>query len=482
MIRYTLLSLFIAFFSLYAFKNWFRGLLGLIFLVSLMERPDMPEAMFGINGVSPYNFLLLCILIGFATNAKQELAEWRISRPILRMMLVMLALFFLSFFRMLLEPGYLYEYSIATQGYSPSYLALFNEHILSSLKAVIPGFLLLFGLNSERRFQELMAVMTAVLVMLALQVLKTMPLTLLADGSALEKRAARVMDRDVGYHRNQLSVWMASAFWFMWCLAAEVKQNLFKYGLIAASFLMFLALIMTGSRGGLLVWAVIGFIFAWLRWRHLVFIAPVIVLLAVGLVPALQERLFESGQTEKEVLMFQTELAPPEIDYRLAAASAGRTIFWHYVYQDAKKAPLLGRGKEAMIRRGITLKLYQIWGPSMAARHPHNAYIQLTHEMGIIGAVLILAFFAVVALRALKLAQSDNERDRLVGGIGISWTVGYLVSGLTASTFYPNEGSIFFWCSVCIVLRHAFTEAAPRRRNLVLEKMDANHLPTNSRV
>ena len=65
MIRLTLLWMFIAFVGLYAWKDWYKALCGLILLMGVIEHPDMPRTMFGIQGLNPWNILCIMVLMGF---------------------------------------------------------------------------------------------------------------------------------------------------------------------------------------------------------------------------------------------------------------------------------------------------------------------------------------------------------------------------------------------------------------------------------
>ncbi|MFK7913938.1 MAG: O-antigen ligase family protein [Pseudomonadales bacterium] len=453
MIRYAILTTYVAFFCAYAFKDWYRALLGLLFLVAFMERPDMPEAMFGIPGLAPFNILLVFVVLGYLGQRSHEVTHWK-APPKNRVFLIGLVLILaIGVIRMVADMGAIYDTAyIMARDFRMDTGSIVFEYFATTIKWAIPGLLVMAGCNSEKRLKETMFVMMLVVVLLALQILKVMPLTLIADGHALQKRAVRVMDRDVGFHRNQLGVWMASGFWFVWLYMTELADRTRKFWMFSLAMLIFFALIMTGSRGGLLCWGLTGCVFAWVRWRKLLLLGPAIVLVAVMLIPALQERVTQ-GLSQDEVSSYVKDDAIGGRTLGLAAASSGRTIFWAYSIPKIMEKPFFGWGRRSFIRSGVTLDLYETYDLSMAVSHPHNAYLQTVFDNGIFGALFVVAYFVWLATRSYGLFKSDHRTTRLVGGLGLAWICTYLISGITASTFYPNEGSIFLWAIMGLVAK-----------------------------
>ena len=58
MIRLLALLGFIGFLSAYAWKDWFKSLCGLILLIGIIQHPDMPRNVLGIQGLNPWNLIL----------------------------------------------------------------------------------------------------------------------------------------------------------------------------------------------------------------------------------------------------------------------------------------------------------------------------------------------------------------------------------------------------------------------------------------
>jgi O-antigen ligase len=117
-----------------------------------------------------------------------------------------------------------------------------------------------------------------------------------------------------------------------------------------------------------------------------------------------------------------------------------------------REAPLLGHGKMAMQRTGITLFLYNEYGEIFP--HPHNAYLEMVLDNGLVGFVLVLPFYAVVLARSMSLLR---DRRSLVfvaaGGVATALVTALLVGAIGSQTFYPREGSVGMWCAIFLMLR-----------------------------
>ena len=416
----------------------------------------MPEMLFGIYGLAPFNILLLFVVVGFILQRKRESDGWRLPKRFKVSYFLMAILILVSAIRVYFDMGGMYEFYYAL-GTEPDPRSIqFLEMGVTTFKWMIPSFLVLAGCKDERRTQETIVVLTVVLTILALQIIRSVGVELLTDGDALQKRAARVLDRDIGYHRNQISLWMASGFWFVWLLFVEVKNSAAKFSLLAIMALTLFALILTGSRGGLMTWGICGFVFAAIRWRRLLVIGPIVAILVIAFVPALQERLLQ-GYSEEERTAFANSFSQnTDAGVEYASATAGRTLLWAACLPKIRESVLFGHGRESMVRTGVSQNLLETYNRSVAATHPHNMYLQALMDHGVVGLIIILYFFGLLTVRAAKMINSPELFQRLVGGISLAWLISYLASGITASTFYPGEGTVFLWCVIAILLRQGF--------------------------
>src|SRR3990172_6062479 len=70
--RIHLLYLTIVVLAIYAWRDWFVSLCGLIVMTALAEHTDMPRSVLGIQGMSPWNVLLLSILVPWLIQRHQQ--------------------------------------------------------------------------------------------------------------------------------------------------------------------------------------------------------------------------------------------------------------------------------------------------------------------------------------------------------------------------------------------------------------------------
>ena len=71
-IRITVLYLVVAGLSIYAWKDWFKSLCGLILIMAIIHHEDMPTNMFDIQGFNVLNIMFLSIFLAWAFNRQRE--------------------------------------------------------------------------------------------------------------------------------------------------------------------------------------------------------------------------------------------------------------------------------------------------------------------------------------------------------------------------------------------------------------------------
>ena len=134
-----------------------------------------------------------------------------------------------------------------------------------------------------------------------------------------------------------------------------------------------------------------------LRWRRYLLLVPVAIAAVLLLVPGASERLMQGFTPETHDLRSRKiESSGGSVDeYTI---TAGRNVAWPLVIAKIREEPLLGYGKMAMQRTGITMFLYTEYGELFP--HPHNAYLEMLLDNGIVGFALVMPFYAMVTRRA----------------------------------------------------------------------------------
>jgi hypothetical protein len=116
MIRLTLLWLMVAGLAAYAWRDWFKSLCGLVLLMAVMQHPDMPKSLLGIQGLNLWNILMLNVVLAWATARRAEGLRWDLPRPLNVMLLLYLVVVVVGFARMWMVRDRLAEEEITTAG------------------------------------------------------------------------------------------------------------------------------------------------------------------------------------------------------------------------------------------------------------------------------------------------------------------------------------------------------------------------------
>ena len=157
--RIILLTLLVFALGAYAWRDWYKSLCGLILLMAVIEHPDMPKNIMGIQGLNPWNILMADILLAWAVTRKREGLVWDMPRHIAVLLLLYLGVIVFGFARMMDDPAGLGPHTIA---------GLFSEYFINGMKWVIPGLLLFDGCRTERRVKWALASIVGLYFLLAI--------------------------------------------------------------------------------------------------------------------------------------------------------------------------------------------------------------------------------------------------------------------------------------------------------------------------
>lgn len=423
-----------AFLCLYAFRNWFVSACGLIVLMAVVQHPDFPTNMGGIQGGNPWNVLLACTVLGWLASRRREGLTWDYPAGIGVLLILYGIAVFVSFIRMAMDPGMVSEWGTAY---------LVSEYMINCYKWVIPGFLLFDGIRTRERFFGAMASILSVYFLLAIQVIKWMPSYDALSGRALNLRALKIIQNEVGYHCVNMSMMLAGASWAILATVVLFKNKWQRVAVIAAALLVSYGQALTGGRMGYATWGIVGLILSCVRWRKYLLLLPVVVIAISVLLPGVTER-FLSG--------FGTTTASGESVTDAAAVTSGRNIAWPYVIEKITESPMFGYGRQAMIRTGLTERLKVEMNEEFP--HPHNAYLECLLDNGMIGFVMIVPFYIAILIRSLKLFLArESPYYAAAGGVCLALVLALLVASIGSQTFYPREGSVGMWAAIGVMLR-----------------------------
>jgi len=432
--RVYALYVVVAVLCIYAYRDWFKSLCGAIVLMAVIEHPDMPKAIMDIQGFNPWNILLLNVVSAWLIKRREQGLVWDLPRPVNILLLLYLAVVLVGFGRMMLDRAYLDDFTTAT---------LVSEHLVNTLKWVVPGLLLFDGCRSRQRLIMGLVSLLAVYLLLAVQVIRWMPPSAALSGATLESRSRKIVQNEIGYSRVNMSMMLSGASWATLAVLPLLRRRWHQAAVVLAALAIAYGQALTGGRMGYATWMVVGVILCGLKWRKLLLLAPIAVVTIALALPGTAERMLQGFD--------ETDLMGEEYtdDFEV---TAGRTLIWPYVIDEIAEAPLLGYGRLAMVRTGLRDYLLEEYGEHFP--HPHNAYLECLLDNGLVGFACIIPFYALLVFYSAR--QFRDQRDpwrAAVGGVTLALLLALLVAGFGSQTFYPREGAVGLWAALALCLR-----------------------------
>jgi len=224
-------------------------------------------------------------------------------------------------------------------------------------------------------------------------------------------------------------------------LARKKKHTL---AILAAAGVIAFGQALTGGRAGYAAWGATGVMLCLLKWRKYLLLGPVLAILLPILLPGTVDRmLYGFGKTDA---------AGQEMvdDYEV---TSGRTLIWPHVIEKISESPIVGHGRLAMNRTGLTQFLGETYGESEAFPHPHNMYLQTLLDNGILGSIPILLFWGMLLFYSARLFRSPNGLYAAVGGLTLALMLAQLFAGIGSQYFYPTESTLTVWAAMFLALR-----------------------------
>jgi O-antigen ligase len=439
-IRLTFLSAVVVLVGLYAWKDWYKSLCGLIVLMAFLEHHDMPRTMFGIQGLNPWNILLLVIILAWMTQGNPEGVVRHPPHTFVVLLIAFLAVVITAFARLMLD-----RQAFPTDDSTAS---LISEYLVNPVKWIIPGLLLFDGCRTRSRLLWALVSILSLYVLLSMQVIRWMPADAVFNYSTLAGRSLRRLDVEIGYHRVNLSVMLAGASWALFTARTLIVSSTRGTLVLALVGVVVFAQLLTGGRGGYFAWVVVGLTLGLLRWRRCLLLAP---LLALGffLLPGVAGRAFEG--------IVEDGNSVSEIDtYKV---TAGRNHIWEVVIDKIADEPIIGFGREAMQRTGLSDLLAEEPGEP-GPGNAHNAYLEMLLDNGWIGLAIAIALFGYIVAKSFSLVRDKrNPVFAAIGGVTTALVIAELAGSLTGQSFYPREGTLGMWCAIGLMLRASVERA-----------------------
>jgi len=432
-LRVLFCTLLVLGFSWYAYKNWFVSLCAAIALMAFMKHPDMPHSVAGIPGGNLWNILIVNVLIAWWKQRPYE-NPVPVPRSIKIAVALYLAVIFVSFLRFFIDP---------TVFWAGDRQDIFEEFLVNSLRLLIPAVLLFDGCYNYQRVKGALGVIVLLYFLLALQVIRSVGFHADLTGSELSGRGSKIIQRSVGYDRVDMSMMLSGAGWAAVAFSNLIEGKLFRWGVRGAALVTVLAQALTGGRMGYISWAAVGLILCTIRWRRILPLIPVAALVVVTIVPGVTQRMFLGfGGEEDGIVAHQNDFA----------ITSGRNTVWPLVIDKINENPIFGYGRQAMQTTGLAAYVSEKLNDSFP--HPHEAYLEMLLDNGILGFLCIIPIYFLAVKRSVSLFLDRSEKQyEAAGGAALALVLALLIASFGAQTLYPREGVVGMWAAVGVAFR-----------------------------
>lgn len=432
--RTYILWVFVFGLMVYAWRNWFVSLCALILLTVIMQHRSFPTYLLGINGMNPWNLLLLTIVFVWFLHRRSTKAPFDIPRNVTLLLVVCFLMFFISYVRAVVDLG---SFPV---GYRPNFIGFTGEFLINRIKFLVPAVLLFDACRTRQRVRLAAMVVLACAVAYAVLVIKYVPISsLFSSSESVFMQVRHKVDQHVGLMAIDMSMLLAGMFWALLAFTVlAVKRRWMRLLLLCPLAAIFVGMALCHSRGSYMGFAAGGLVLAIVRWRWLLVLLPMMVVPLFIAMPSIPARL-GMGLGVADV--------SGEVTQEWNRITSGRTTtIWPAAMEEIEKHSVLGFGGEATRRSGLSDRI--------STSHPHNAYLEALLDMGLVGLVTVIALYG--AIFAMTLSLFRNREDRLaaaVGGMGLATISVLLVTAMGAQSFYPTQSTILPWCIWALGLR-----------------------------
>jgi O-antigen ligase len=443
-IRVTVLLLGVLFLSVYAWRDWYKSLCGLVLLTVFLEVPDMPRNVLGIQGLNPWNFLMLATLIPWLVRRHAQGLRWDMSGKVALLFGAYLAVVFVAYFRALVDISSFPATSKMT------ITRLTSDEITNPLKFMLPGIMIYDGCRTRSRFHLGIACILLVGLGYALLIMRALPLSGLFNDSDFMKHRHRI-NRDTGLDPNDLAMLLVGNFWAIMASVRLWKRWPVRIAAVGLAAVVFLGMALCHSRAAYVSFVGVGLLFGVFRWRPLLGILPAGLVVVCLLMPAIPARMGMGFGI--------SDVAGEGAEDWNQITSGRMTNIWPPVFEQIPGSPLFGWGRRAMLRTAIYGKLMATDG--VCPSHPHNAYLEVMLDSGLAGLVIVGALYAYLFVMAIRMGRfNDEPLTHAVSGMVLAIMGSLLITGLSAQSLFPTVSMMTMWCACGMLMRitHLWTQ------------------------
>lgn len=325
---------------------------------------------------------------------------------------------------------------------------LLSRHVKPLLYWLGYAFLLANAVRASARPERFVALLALSALLPALAVFGTVARY---PGTLGELVGDREFMAPRGLHANEFGLLLALACGPLLFVAAGTARPRWRLGAAVALAVVFCGVLLTFSRGALLACAVTlgGFLWHQRRIKTLVGVAAAALLFALAAPQALQDRL--GTGVRAGAIGDATDVQRDEL-------TAGRVYGWVLLAPEVLESPWIGRGL------GSTQWSAAVAAGRYRANHPHNIYLELLMDLGLLGFAAVAACYAFFLRRLRALADEPalglELRSFFLGARWALW--GALAMAVTTAYYMPNPAQTYLWFALGMAFAFA-PAAAPAR-------------------
>jgi len=445
MIRTTLLAVAVLAVMVTATRRWYWGLCGLVLLTVLLQNPNFPTNMFGVQGLNPWN--LTCVVVA-ACWLMQRRGEAP-AAPLPSGAYILLALYVALI--------------VMTSAVAAADIDSFHSGrwaitdvlvngLINPLKYLLVGVMFADGARTRPRVRLALGVAVGSGILYSLLLFKTIKGRLFGMDF---NDARRLTDKLVGLHANDLGQLLAFTLWAGLLLWLILPRGWLRVAWPLAISTVVPPFLAVQSRAGFLAFVTAGLTLGALRWRRLLLLLP----LAVGLVAVLRPDVVER--------VSMGVVGENEVDWD--TVSAGRvTNIWPPVWAQIGQSPLLGHGRWGILR---TSCYYDVLAAERTVpSHPHNAYLEVLLDAGVLGLAVGLACAVGVLWSCVGLLRTADRERATLGAVGLAALAVFLSASVAGLSFFPTQSLVPYLCvwGAVVRVRAAVTARQPLHRALYM--------------
>lgn len=240
------------------------------------------------------------------------------------------------------------------------------------------------------------------------------------------KQGAFVRLEGTFVHPNPFSLYLAlvlPALIAAWLVVKEWRRWL---GVIIAGLTV--CLVLTFTRTGWIGLVAAVLIMAWLRYRKIFFVIPIVLAAVLFLIPGVADRFSDLSSTDSP-----SGTTTNSLDWRFQ--------YWSEAVQNVGESPVWGQG------------LGYIRETTEEGKEAHNDFVRVLVETGLAGLALFVWAVARITIAAIKAARTPATPLRAAVRVAFAGTVvAYVLMSLTSNLISQPAVQWYFWSIMALAL------------------------------